>query len=176
MNSVVSSRLSESNHGSRGGGAVDPNTNRRSLPRGYGGHVLAPGSGRGEELVVVDSKASLRRLYDAIEGRGMVAIKRSPNGKGRSRVMVRSRIKENSIGWSHVLPPFTRKFVSVKDLVGAHRSSRMVTVNFRNREAVTASMSVVRVMFETDKLTDALILEQGFVSLAMLQKNEATRS
>ncbi|CAM9382211.1 unnamed protein product [Scytosiphon promiscuus] len=167
MNSVVSSRLSESNSGSRGGGTIDPNTNRRSLPRGYGGHVLTPRSGGGEELVVVDSKASLRRLYDAIEGRGMVAIKRNPNGKGRSRVMVRSRIKENSIGWSHVLPPFSRKFISVKELLGAHRSSRTVTVNFKNREAV---------MFETDKLTDALILEQGFVSLAMLQKNEATRS
>ena len=136
MNSVVSSRLSESG-GSRGGGTVDPNTNRRSLPRGYGGHVLAPGSGRGEELVVVDAKASLRRLYDAIEGRGMVAIKRNINGKGRSRVMVRSRIKENSIGWSHVLPPFTRKFISVKELLGAHRSSRVVTVNFKNREAVS---------------------------------------
>lgn len=29
-------------------------------------------------------------------------------------------------------------------------------------------------MFETDKLTDALILEQGFVSLAKLQSTEAT--
>lgn len=34
----------------------------------------------------------------------------------------------------------------------------------------------IQVMFETDKLTDALILEQGFVSLAKLQKTEATRA
>ncbi|CAN0344894.1 unnamed protein product, partial [Ectocarpus sp. 6 AP-2014] len=33
-----------------------------------------------------------------------------------------------------------------------------------------AFANVIQVMFETDKLTDALILEQGFVSLATLQK------
>ncbi|CBJ29780.1 hypothetical protein Esi_0161_0037 [Ectocarpus siliculosus] len=174
MNSVVSSasRMGESSCDS--GPGVNPATSRQSLPRGYGGPMLAPGAGGGEELVVVDPKASLRRLYAAIEGRGMVAIKRNPNGKGRSRVMVRSKIKENSIGWAHVLPPFTRKFVNVKDLAGAQRSSRMVTVNFRNREPVSfllpAFANVIQVMFETDKLTDALILEQGFVSLATLQK------
>lgn len=131
MNSVVSSRRGDTKPAE-----VDPVTNRRSLPRGYGGPMLAPGAGGGEELVVVDAKASLRRLYDAIEGRGMVAIKRNPNGKGRSRVMVRSRIKENSIGWAHVLPPFTRKFINVKELIGAQRSSRMVTVKFKTREPV----------------------------------------
>ncbi|CAM9117625.1 unnamed protein product, partial [Ectocarpus sp. 12 AP-2014] len=181
MNSVVSSasRMGESSCDS--GPGVNPATSRQSLPRGYGGPMLAPGAGGGEELVVVDPKASLRRLYAAIEGRGMVAIKRNPNGKGRSRVMVRSKIKENSIGWAHVLPPFTRKFVNVKDLAGAQRSSRVVTVNFRNREPVSslrcvcsfllpAFANAIQVMFETDKLTDALILEQGFVSLATLQK------
>ncbi|CAB1118050.1 unnamed protein product [Ectocarpus sp. CCAP 1310/34] len=161
MNSVVSSASKMGESSCDSGPRVNPATSRQSLPRGYGGPMLAPGAGGGEELVVVDPKASLRRLYAAIEGRGMVATKRNPNGKGRSRVMVRSKIKENSIGWAHVLPPFTRKFVSVKDIAGAQRSSRVVTVNFRNREPV---------MFETDKLTDALILEQGFVSLATLQK------
>ncbi|CAM9704330.1 unnamed protein product [Ectocarpus sp. 4 AP-2014] len=181
MNSVVSSasRMGESSCDS--GPGVNPATSRQSLPRGYGGPMLAPGAGGGEELVVVDPKASLRRLYAAIEGRGMVAIKRNPSGKGRSRVMVRSKIKENSIGWAHVLPPFTRKFVNVKDLAGAQRSSRVVTVNFRNREPVFAIVCIsfllpafanaIQVMFETDKLTDALILEQGFVSLATLQKH-----
>ena len=133
MNSMVSSRMGAESTAP----AVDPVTNRRSLPRGYGGPMIAPGAGGGEELVVVDAKASLRRLYDAIEGRGMVAIKRNPNGKGRSRVMVRSRIKDNSIGWAHVLPPFTRKFVNVKELTGAQRSSRVVTVKFKTREPVS---------------------------------------
>lgn len=132
MNSVVSSRVAENS-----APAVDPVTNRRSLPRGYGGAMIAPGVGGGEELVVVDAKASLRRLYDAIEGRGMVAIKRNSNGKGRSRVMVRSRIKDNTIGWAHVLPPFTRKFVNVKELDGAQRSSRVVTVKFKTRGPVS---------------------------------------
>lgn len=133
MNSMVSSRMGAESTAP----AVDPVTNRRSLPRGYGGPMIAPGAGGGEELVVVDAKASLRRLYDAIEGRGMVAIKRNPNGKGRSRVMVRSRIKDKSIGWAHVLPPFTRKFVNVKELTGAQRSSRVVTVKFKTREPVS---------------------------------------
>ena len=31
-----------------------------------------------------------------------------------------------------------------------------------------------QVLFETDRLTDALILEQGFISIALLQKNERT--
>eukprot|EP00903_Cladosiphon_okamuranus_P010767 g10173.t1 len=151
MVSVGSSRMAEN-----AAPAVDPVTNRRLLPRGYGGPMVAPGAGGREELVVVDAKASLRRLYHAIEGRGMAAIKRNPNGKGRSRVMVRSRIKDNTIGWAHVLPPFTRKFVNVNVLVGAQRSSRVVTVKFKTREPV---------MFETDKLTDALILEQGSIEL-----------
>lgn len=137
MNSVVSSASRMEGSGGTGMGAVNPATSRQSLPRGYGGPMLAPGAGGGEELVVVDPKASLRRLYAAIEGRGMVAIKRNPNGKGRSRVMVRSKIRENSIGWAHVLPPFSRKFVNVKELMGAQRSSRVVTVNFRNREPVS---------------------------------------
>lgn len=132
MNSVVSSRMAESKPPQ-----VDPVTNRRMLPRGYGGPMRAPGAGGGEELVVVDAKASLRRLYDSIEGRGMVAIKRNSNGKGRSRVMLRSRIKESTIGWAHILPPFTRKFINVKELVGAQRTSRVVTVKFRNREPVS---------------------------------------
>ncbi|CAM9147010.1 unnamed protein product [Ectocarpus fasciculatus] len=171
MNSVLSSASMMGENGGGGTGVVDPVTSRMSLPRGYGGPMLAPGVGGGEELVVVDPKASLRRLYSAIEGRGMVAIKRNINGKGRSRVMVRSKIKESSIGWAHVLPPFTRKFVNVKELVGAQRSSRVVTVNFRNREPVS-ERGKTEVMFETDKLTDALILEQGFVSLATLQKQD----
>lgn len=38
-----------------------------------------------------------------------------------------------------------------------------------------ALVDPIQVLFETDKLTDALILEQGFVSLARLQKTEAAR-
>lgn len=148
MNSMVGSGLAEKKPP-----AVDPATNRRSLPRGYGGPMIAPGAGGGEELVVVDAKASLRRLYDAIEGRGMVAIKRNPNGKGRSRVMVRSRIKDKTIGWAHVLPPFTRKFVNVRELVGAQRSSRVVTVKFKNREPVSSRflLLIMRVFEEAQQ-------------------------
>lgn len=131
MSSVVSSRMGDKPV------VIDPITNRRSLPRGYGGPMLVPGASKREELVVVDSKASLRRLYDAIEGSGMAAIKRNAHGKGGSRVMVRSKIKEKSIGWAHVLPPFSRKFIPVSALEGAHRVSRVVTVNFSNREPVS---------------------------------------
>lgn len=107
--------------------------NRRSLPRdGYNdsGPVEATGGS------VIDQKAALRRLYGATEGRGMGALKRHPNGKGRSRVTVRSKIREGTIGWAHVLPPFSRKAIPVKELLGASRSSRVVTVNFKGREPV----------------------------------------
>lgn len=131
MSSVVSSRMGDTPD------AVDPITNRLSLPRGYGGPMFGPGASKRDDLVVVDAKASLRRLYDAIEGSGMPAVKRNANGKGGSRVMVRSKIKEKSIGWAHVLPPFSRKFVAVSALDGANRVSRVVTVIFNNREPVS---------------------------------------
>ncbi len=137
MTVVGSSSIGES--GKDVATAVGPATNVRSIPRGHGRGVLPPraGGGGAEGLVVADTKASLRRLYDALEGRGMAAIKRNPHRKSRSRVMVRSRIKENTIGWAHILPPFTRKFVSVDELTGAQRSSRVVTVTFRTREPVS---------------------------------------
>lgn len=126
MTSVASSRIVGSE------AEVGVVNNRRSLPRnGY-----ESGSNGQVMDAVLDTKAALRRFYGAIDGRGMVAIKRNPNGKGRSRVMVRSRTKEGTIGWAHVLPPFSRKFIAAKDLVGASRSSRVVTVNFKGREPV----------------------------------------
>lgn len=134
MTSMASSRMGDKPV------VVDPITNRLSLPRGYGGPMLVPGASKREELVVVDAKASLRRLYDSIEGSGMAAIKRNAHGKGGSRVMVRSKIKEKSIGWAHVLPPFSRKFIAVSALDGAHRVSRVVTVNFTNREPVSTTV------------------------------------
>lgn len=108
--------------------------NRRSLPRNnaYGSGLDAAG-----EISKIDTKAALRRLYGAIEGRGMAAVKRGPNGKGRSRVMIRSRAREGTVGWAHVLPPFSRKFVAANMLVGASRSSRVVTLHFKGREPVS---------------------------------------
>ncbi|CAN0375970.1 unnamed protein product [Laminaria digitata] len=154
------------------------------MPRnGYGGTQVL-GSTQQQQQVegsVMDTKAALRRLYTAIDGRGMVAVKRNPNGKGRSRVMVRSRGKEGAVGWAHVLPPFSKKFIAVKELIGASRSSRVVTVTFKGREPVSRIAPVFpfirrAVLFETDRLTDALILEQGFTSIALQQKNERTLS
>lgn len=110
--------------------------NRRSMPRGGYGAVTAAGNVPMEGSVL-DTKAALRRLYAAIDGRGMVAVKRNPNGKGRSRVMVRSRSKEGTVGWAHVLPPFSKKFIAVKECIGASRSSRVVTVTFKGREPVS---------------------------------------
>ena len=117
--------------------------NRRSMPRnGYsGGTPVGTVQGEGS---VLDTKAALRRLYAAIDGRGMVAVKRNPNGKGRARLMVRSRGKEGAVGWAHVLPPFSKKFVPVKELLGASRSSRVVTVTFKDREPVSMRRNVVR--------------------------------
>lgn len=111
--------------------------NRRSLPRNVGADKLTHGPPQDDPVSLIDTKAALRRLYGAVEGRGMVALKRNSTGKGRSRVMVRSRIKEGTIGWAHVLPPFSRKYIAVKDLVGASRSSRVVTVSFQGREPVS---------------------------------------
>lgn len=108
--------------------------NRRSLPRN---NAYGRGSDTAGEISKIDTKAALRRLYGAIEGRGMAAVKRGANGKGRSRVMLRSRAKEGTVGWAHVLPPFSRKFVAASLLVGASRSSRVVTLHFKGREAVS---------------------------------------
>lgn len=146
LTSVASTKLED-----HGVGASMMN-NRHSLPRnGYAG--VSGGSSRGaaanEEAGMIDTKSALRRLYAAIEGRGMVAVKRNPNGKGRSRVMVRSKIKENTIGWAHVLPPFSRKFLPVKELVGASRSSRVVTVYFKGREPVSLFLFYVFVLFHS---------------------------
>lgn len=118
--------------------------NRRSLPRNnaYGGGLETAG-----EISEIDTKAALRRLYGAIEGRGMAAVKRGPNGKGRSRVMVRSRAKEGTIGWAHVLPPFSRKFVAASMLLAASRSSRVVTLHFQGREPVSIIVLVLFFFF-----------------------------
>lgn len=106
--------------------------NRPPLPRIYGYVGFTEKDG-----CIIDAGAASRRLYSATEGRGMAALKRRSNGKRRSRVMVRSKINKGTIGWAHVLPPFSKTFVGVNELVGATRASRSVTVTFKSRGPVS---------------------------------------
>lgn len=122
LSSIASSRMTDA--------TTDTTLNRRSLPR-YGGTSTAEEVGP-----VVDPDAALRRLRAATEGRGLVALKRRESGKRGSRVMVRCRIEAGTIGWAHVLPPFTRKNLPAKDLLGASRTMRVVKLTFRERESV----------------------------------------
>lgn len=88
-------------------------------------------------MPAVNAAAALRRLHNATGGRGLMAIKRKAKGKGRSRVLVRSRMQAGTVGWVHVLPPFSRKNIPFKNLLGATRSVRVVTLKFRHREPVS---------------------------------------
>lgn len=94
---------------------------------------------RQREEKMIDTEAALRRFRAATNGRGMVALKKHPNGKSRSRVLIRCRMEAGTIGWAHVLPPFTRKNIPAEQLIGASRSSRIVTVHFRDRDPVRIS-------------------------------------
>lgn len=123
--SIASSKVTDASASSK--------LNRQPLPQ-YGGSR----TNDKKVDIVIDTEAALRRLRSATEGRGLMALKKNPNGKGRSRVMVRCRMEAGTIGWAHVLPPFSRKNMPAQDLIGATRSCRVVTLNFRGREPVSA--------------------------------------
>lgn len=113
---------------------------RRSLPNPQ---VTLPS----ENLMpAVDAAAALGRLHNTTGGRGLLAIKRKTNGKGRSRVLVQSRMQASTIGWIHVLPPFSRKNIPFKNLLGATRSLRVVTLKFRHRDPVRDRNSIIYIV------------------------------
>lgn len=128
MSSVASTAVSSAEN------ATPTQEHRKSLPHPQTRQSVTKKDE--EELPVVDGPAALRRLNAATGGRGLMAIKRKPTGKGRSRVLVRTRMEAGTIGWANVLPPFTRKTIPWKNLIEATRSVRVVTLKIRDRDPV----------------------------------------
>lgn len=125
MSAVARSRLSK-----------DPRETKAPKPEPPPPNMRREGPPATAPKPVVNTEAAIRRLRVATEGRGIAALKKHSNGKSRSRVMIRCRIEAGTIAWAHVLPPFTRKSVPAQQLVGASRSSKVVTLLFKDRDPV----------------------------------------
>ncbi|CAM9674664.1 unnamed protein product [Discosporangium mesarthrocarpum] len=117
-------------------------------------------SGRREDVSLQpEDTSALRQLCQAApcRGKGLVVFLVKPAGGRGPRRTFRFDGNIGVMSWASKLPPYQRTRVLAKDMMGATRDAREVTLTIRNRNPVS---------FETENLTDAIILENGANAIA----------
>ncbi|CAM9370580.1 unnamed protein product [Choristocarpus tenellus] len=119
-------------------------------------HTVVPSP----SLLSAEDSVALRRLCLAApaKGKGMAVYKRKAGKEGRmGRRILRFDGAAGVLSWAAPLPPFGRTRVQARDILGAVRAGRIITLTLSDREPV---------IFETDQLSETMILEGGLSAIA----------